>query len=61
MHHIKPLTSLTREQRREQAQAAAINGEPLHEANPYPPGTQEHQDFQDDYVAYRLALESERA
>jgi len=57
---IQHLTSMSREQRREQAQAAAVNGEPLHEANPHPTGTPEHQDFQDDYFASRFA-EPERA
>lgn len=57
---IKPITSLTRAERREAAQRAAELGHHLHEANPHAPGTQEHQEFQDDYIAHRFA-EPERA
>lgn len=56
MHHIKPIDALTREERRALAEAAADNGEHLHEACPFPAGTAEQIEFQDDYVRRRHTL-----
>lgn len=55
-HTIKPITSLTREERRALAQAAADRGERLHEACPFHVGTHEHLQFQDDYFHRRRTL-----
>lgn len=58
METIKPITRLTRAERRDLAHAAAERGEPVHEACPHEPGTPEHQQFYDDYVERRLDLET---
>lgn len=56
MDQIKPLHTLTREERRALAEAAADNGERLHDACPFAAGTAEQHDFQDDYLHRRRAL-----
>lgn len=56
MDQIKPITALTREERRALAQAAADRGDQIQQACPFPGGTQEHSDFLDDYLHRRRAL-----
>lgn len=58
MDQIKPITSLTRAELRDLAQAAADRGEPLHECNPCEPGTTQHINFETDYLARRLSYET---
>jgi len=50
---IKPLHALTRAERRELAQAAADNGQHLHDACPFAAGTPEQAQFQDDFLDHR--------
>lgn len=56
MESIKPITALNREERRALAQAAADNGEQVHEACPFPADSPEHVDFLDDYLHRRRTL-----
>ncbi len=56
MHTIKPIHALTRDERRALAEAAADNGEHLHEACPFAAGTPEQHEFQDDFVRRRQAI-----
>lgn len=56
MDQIKPITSLTRAERRELAEAAADNGERLHDACPFPAGSPEYSDFEDDFLRRRHTL-----
>lgn len=58
---VRSIHRMTREQRRELAHRAAERGDPIHEACPHAPGTVEHDEFHDDYVQHRFALEPERA
>ena len=55
-HTIKPIHTLTRDERRELAEAAAENCQHLHDACPFEAGTPEQLEFQDDYLHRRRAL-----
>lgn len=46
---IKPISQLGRDEVQELAQAAADNGEPLHVANVFEPGTTQHVAFNHAY------------
>jgi hypothetical protein len=56
MDPIKRITSLTREERRALAHAAADNGDQIQQACPFPGGSPEHSDFLDDYLHRRQTL-----
>lgn len=56
MHQIKPITAMTREECRDMANAAAERDEPLHQANPFEPGTTQHTNFSSDYWARHREL-----
>ncbi len=55
MHTIKPITSLTREERRALAQAAADRGDQIQQACPFASGSREFDDFFLDYLKRRQA------
>lgn len=48
--HIKPIDTLTRAELRELAHAAADRGETVAKANPFEPGSTQHQDFTNDFL-----------
>lgn len=53
---IKPLHTLSRQEVREMAQAAAERGDPLDHANVFAPGTANHDHFNTDYRQHANAL-----
>jgi hypothetical protein len=56
MHVIKSIDQLGHEEIVELARAAADNGQPLHEANPFAPGTSQHCTFNHWYWARHREL-----
>ena len=59
--HIKPITTVSRDEIRDMAHAAAENGEPQHEANPFEPGTTQNTNFATDYLSRQRELEESDA
>ena len=53
---IKPLHTLTREERRALAQAAADRGDQIQQACPFAAGSPEYDDFEDDFLRRRHTL-----
>lgn len=58
MHHIKPLSLVTREEVRLLAQAAAERDEPLDTANIFAHGSDHHRHFRCDFLQRQRALEA---
>lgn len=52
-HTIKPIHTLSRDERRALAESAADNGEQIQQACPFPAGSPEYSDFEDDFLRRR--------
>lgn len=53
---IKPITSLTADEIRDMAEAAAESNTPVHEACPFDPHSEQYHQFQGFYVEHRMVI-----